>query len=607
MAASRVAVVVLAWCAALDHVCAVAMNLSTISDACEHECTECDGTQTHKWYTQDAFGNCTKRSSAKFKFFGVAHHCRIPGSDHRSVEIRDPRSCFGILEGRNAADGVTLSFNGQGPDGKVVENGTIGCNFVHDSPKVFGLTRLHDDVCFGQVFLPMAIGSQMGAVLFGIVLAALSSYFARKPHTGFIAKFEDDGEKAQAVFGPGAKAVATKTIIDKNKPHARHYVLLYRFFQVVANIWLPMALLWVVSPIIMIPLYVLLYAVPAFMQQGVKLFLQPQYLISPARCSFYGIDNHQNRAWGQLLYSMLRPFLLLAAIQVVARIAVHYGRAHGFDDTEIGHWVINAAGFWRLSLETDPGTVVFVFTAGTTVIGTVLHIILTIPVVVRGILGTDGKDNLMSLEPNPDLFDEIQMLRNTISDAAQADEEDDKDRVDALGVETLSAWNVRFAVLCAIVDLGAYLYKIFSFSTTSQYFLATITTLSLVEALTALLIGGHVQVGYKAYKQAVVTGVPDVHFLACVQWDDGLAGIPCLFMTVYGLPLLVNASPVSSLSSIIFLMTGTRALASYLQDVIDADMFASGKMSFGDEAQMANWRSLLGGGDDSEEESAGEE
>merc|ERR1711957_1015993 len=99
-------------------------------------------------------------------------------------------------------------------------------------------------------------------------------------------------------------------------------------------------------------------------------------------------------------------------------------------------------------------------------------------------------------------------------------------------------------------------------------------TVALAESLTTLVAHGHLCAAPKAFHRTVVSGVPTVEFLALTQWDDGLAGIPCLFLTVYGLPLTRINSWLTCVSSIFFLITGTRALAAYLCDITDGDMYS---------------------------------
>merc|ERR1712129_117875 len=107
-----------------------------------------------------------------------------------------------------------------------------------------------------------------------------------------------------------------------------------------------------------------------------------------------------------------------------------------------------------------------------------------------------------------------------------------------------------------------------------RYILAAVMTVSVVESMTTLVMQGHLRQAPAALRSVIVAGVPGIHYLALVQWDDGLAGIPCLWLTVYALPLTSISSPLKCACSIFFLLTGTRALASYLQDVTDSDMYS---------------------------------
>jgi len=340
-------------------------------------------------------------------------------------------------------------------------------------------------------------------------------------------------------------------------------------------VWFPMMCAWIVAPHIVLPFWLLFYVAPPFIELGPRLFSEPYYLITPHSCSFYGIDNKQKRAWGQLLFSMLRPFILVGALALFGGLAVHIAGAIGFSDQDIGDFMVNPVGFWHLAINTKRGNIVIYLITLATLVGTSMHILLTIPMVLKGMRGKRDGTSLISLAPNSQLLAEVQDLTDKICEAAHADTSDDQDRVAALEVETLSPFNVKVAMSIAVIDFAAYVYKIVSFSSTGHSFLAVVTTVSLVEAVITLLWGGHIQQAHKDIQVVSVTGVPTVHFLACCQWDDGLAGIPCLFITVYGLPLLPISTLITSCSTILFLLTGTRALAIYLQDMVDADMWSA--------------------------------
>lgn len=388
--------------------------------------------------------------------------------------------------------------------------------------------------------------------------------------THFISNMRGTLGEREVVFAPGAKAVAVRSMTSGSRGKL---LLLWRICQVIANVWLPMVVMWIVSPLIVLPLWFLLYLVPPLLVVGVEVFSVPQYVITPPRSSFFGINHHQRDATWALLFSLLRPIIFLVSVHAIGSLVVHIGRTHGYDDSLLGNLVINPVGYWRAGMQTKYGDVVTYFSSAVTIIGTLLHILMTIPPVAKRILGLGTDATFFRLTEDKKLRDRTDALAQKIRAAAALDHEDDQDRVADLEVDTLSKFEVYWFISLAIIDLGAYIYKIYSFLGEGRYALAAIMAFALSEALTTLVLGKHLQNAARSMSNVIVTGVPSVHFMACLSWDDGLAGIPCLFMTVYGLPLVATTSWLKCIVSIFFLCTGTKALAGYLMEVTDGCVF----------------------------------
>jgi len=530
--------------------------VANVSAVCVHECDECK-TIDQTWYKTDANGSCTVRSAKVPSFYAVAFHCSVHEDPIR--DIRDEQTCLNVL--RRPAHHVLLG------DVHMSFNVSDGCKLNAENVGFLGFHRLEDSVCFGQVDTTIALVTQVIALVLGLVMGWLGVRHSRKPIHA-CKNLNGDG----ANFMPGAKQIAMHNVVGG---HRLRGILFYRFNQVIANVWLPMALMWIVSPVIVLPLWVILFWVPAYMKVGTTVLAEPRYVVTPPLCSLLGIGSSHQTPHYDFLFSMLRPVIMIVAVLIIGNVTVHSGRAYGLTDMQIAAWVINPVSAWQIGMQTKWGNIVQHFTMVVTVLGTFLHIVLTIPPVMKSIGDKEHSKHDIRLVGDVPLHLEIEALANKICDAAVADEEEDLDRVAALGVETLSKFDVMVAFALAIIDFFAYLYKIYSFLTQGRYFLAAVMTIALTESLTTLTLGGHLLKARQAFQKVSVTGVPTEHFLACCQWDDGLAGIPCLWMTVYGLPLLDIESPVSCISSIFFLITGTKALGTYLRDVTDAAMFAS--------------------------------
>jgi len=375
-------------------------------------------------------------------------------------------------------------------------------------------------------------------------------------------------------------------------PRRLMYVTFYRSMEVIANVWLPMTLMWKIGPCLVLPLWFLLYWLPAFYGAGWELLSQPIHLVTTCGCSLLGISPDQDAAVWMFLFSLLRPPLMLGATYGLTELALTIGRARKWDDSDMGSYILNEQGVLNLGLNNHEGHAVLAFASWVTCLGVFFYMAMTLPPVYRSMLdmatrvpgdkATVYEGELITLEEDKELYDEVQELAERICVAAAADDEDDQDRVGDIVVSDIG-WNHKqvsmqswfctvWSVILAVLDFCSYIYKIYTFLSVSKYILAAVMTMAVTEALTTLVAHGHLQVAAKAFERTAKTGVPTTHFLALMQWDDGLAGIPSLMMSVYGLPL-VRPTQIQAISSIFFLITGTRALAVYCGDVADAGMF----------------------------------
>lgn len=534
------------------------------SSLCSYGCDNC----ANSWYEANAAGRCEKRTAEKPTCLAVAYKCRLD-----EMTIRDEQSCMDIIHTeRLGVDFARHRVHHQYVAGEVYANFSTsrGCKIVANESLLFGLEHFESEICFGQQLWLFMLGTQIAAIAIGVLLGFFSRSLTRK------CKFHDhlaDSVEHGVTFRPGARTVVMHNLVPFSR---RMAVLFYRIFQVIANVWLPMVLLWIVSPFIVVPLWVLLWIVPPFLSVGREIFKEPRHIITPSFVSLHGIAGAENQRSGShdYAFSMVRPIIFVGAVSLLGHTVVHVSLAAGASEVTIGNWVLNPVGFWRAGVEDEMGNIVLYTAACIAIIGTSFHILLTMLPVLKSLLGREDDARIIKFDTDEDLRTEFNELVQKVCVAAHFDKNDDKDRVNEHNVETLSKFNVLVALSLAVIDLCAYAYKIFTFLRDGRYPLAAVMTVAVVEALTTLVIHGHLAKASKAVRKTAVTGIPTVHFLALVQWDDGLAGIPCLFLTVYGLPLTRIDTWITCVTSIFFLISGTRALAVYLQDVTDADMYA---------------------------------
>jgi len=382
------------------------------------------------------------------------------------------------------------------------------------------------------------------------------------------------GNKAD--FWPGAKLMAANHVVKGGG--TRRLALLFRVCQTIANAWFPMTLLIFVNPCILLSLYLLLYVIPAWCVAGHALFLQPIYLITPPDLSLFGIDHIQPDFTKSYLYSAFRPFLMLGMFLLIANLV-----GVGLPGFMSAAWTFNLSGFLQAGLMEGPGPLVLDFVIIGTVVGTLVHVIMTL-VLIGQAWYDEENSKAITLVQDTKKTDAITELANNICDAAHSVDQDSSDSDDelveitkkkltALGVEPLGKKDAIIAFALAAVDLGAYAYKIWVFLRGGRYFLAFVIMVALSESFFVLILNGHLRRAPAAFRRTARDGVPTFDYLACCQWDDGLAGVPYLMTTIYGLPLAGIHTWLSTLSGIFFIFTGTRAMGKFIVDAVDSDMF----------------------------------
>lgn len=227
-----------------------------------------------------------------------------------------------------------------------------------------------------------------------------------------------------------------------------------------------------------------------------------------------------------------------------------------------------------MALSNPWGVLIVVFVVTVTIVGVVLFAIMSAFPIMKSLQRNAEYDGeCVTLEEDQELMNEFHKKAEELAHAAALDQMDDQDRVhDVEDGKPLSTFSVAFQIACAIIDFFAYVYRIYAFMKDGRYVLAFIVIAALVESITTLFYHGHIQGAYTAIMTTATCGIPTVHFLGLTQWDDGIAGIPALGLSIYGLPL-ARPTVYGPFVSIFFLITGTRALACYLGDVSDARMF----------------------------------
>jgi len=537
---------------------------------CPYNCSICE----EPWYTEGANKTCI-RSEVRSTFYTFDF---IHDSTDR---IRDEASCMRLETDSGVLPTSFGSFHG-------IFNGSTGCRVEVQGSRFFNLASVQFRVCFGAPKRSLSVCSILVGILLGVALGLASKKCdKRRPSSGFVEHMDNLSSKWR-VFGPGAKMVAKNSLV---LPSRLMYVTFYRSVEVIVNVWLPMTLLWTFGTILVIPLWFLLYWLPAFHFAGWELLSNPIHLVTLRSCSLLGISPDQDAAAWMFLFSWFRPTLMVGATYGLGEIAMRFGRARKWDDSDIGSYVFNVQGYLNLGLNNHDGHLVFCFASWVTCLGVIFYMAMTLAPVYKSMIdiatrapghnkATAYDGELITLEEDKELYDAVQELAERICVAAAADDEDDEDRVGDLWVSesnqkqvAMQSWFcTAWCVTLAVLDFCAYLYKIFTFLAASKYWLAGLMTMACTEAITTLVVHGHLQVAAKAFERTAKTGVPSTHFLALMQWDDGVAGIPSLMLSVYGLPL-IRPTQLQAISSIFFLITGTRALAVYCGDVADAGMF----------------------------------
>lgn len=456
-------------------------------------------------------------------------------------------------------------------------NSSQGCR-IHAKARMSTTWLIHaefsTEVCF-HTHNPMGIaGSLLIGFLVGLILAGVSIRCTRntvtdefEPHLGF----DED-------FWPGCKLMAADHIVKGGG--TRRFTLLFRVCQTIANAWFPMLLLIILNPVVMLSLYLLLYVIPAVGATGSAVFLQPIYLLTPPDVSLFGIDHVQPDYTISYLFHGIRPALMLGAIWLSTKIFSSH-----LDEESLGFWTFNESAFFRAGMMEGWGPVVLDFVVIGSIIGTTIYSFMCVGLVLQAKVQKRPTDPITLVKDN-DKCGKITVLAGKICEIAKgldhdSDSDTDPELIldkkakldDGLGVATLNRWSVLVALVLAVVDFCAYLYKIFVFLRSGRYFLAMIIVIALSESFFVLLLNGNLRRAPAAFRRAARDGVPTFDYLACCQWDDGLAGVPYLMTTIYGLPIAGIHTWYAAFSGIFFICTGTRAMGKFMMDVVDSDMF----------------------------------
>lgn len=542
--------------------------------------------EANPWYDQDENQTCGRRNELEPEFYSWDISCRIK----ESTEIRDPESCQRVLK-----DTATEAEFFWGKISTSFDNKT-GCRVSVTNASWIGLERLDAKVCFGVSHPMIVIVTQIGAIFLGMILGMLGNCTLRNPRDRELPAHVEDYNtrllhnplrktnwKVLEPLGPGSRKVAKNTLAPFRR---RFYIAIFRGLQVIANLWLPMTMLWYFNPVIVASLWVGLYAIPAFLSSGFQVLQEPRLFITQGKISLLGIDTGEHQLPGgyHYMFEFIRPPIMITLGVWLSRLVIHISGYWGADNEVQAIAALNPNAYMKLADQNSSGHTLTLTVLAVTSVGTLGYMLMILPPMMVSLcecLEREKTDNVwlcrglytwVAFDVDPDFTRKFDEKAFEVMVAGYQDLSDDKDRVADLNVATISKNSAMISLGMACIDFGSYIYKIITFIRCDNYYLAAWMSMSCAEAIFTLWYRDHFAHAKRAFTNTHVSGIPAIHFLALCQWDDGMAGIPALALSVYGLPL-ARPAWYSAIISFFFLMTGTRALALYLADLTDAAMY----------------------------------
>jgi len=516
--------------------------------ACSFNCEDCPA---NVWYRTEE-GVCTTRTKRKAGFHQLGPHC------HSEALVRDPLSCAEARAQMLRLDevGVKIDVN----DTNVTMHGT---EEEHHFEMIFTVEDgcwiryrdLHTSVCFGQVHSLLALSTQLVALALAGLFAYCASPLAPQQTTRH--KFEQ-----------GARAlVVTAQVGWFRFLMAR----IFRFTQVVTNLWLPILTMLKYEPMLVWPAWLLLYYMPTLSGAGRAFLANPELVNAPNRCSVFGLDGTQEPAVGFYAYSALRPALFFAIFLLLAEAVAWI----------LGEPVLQVAinkGIWyRIGMSNAWSRVLVTIICHICVYCTSFYMVAASLLVLWSSLKSGKGGSICGLQLDEDnstrkridkLVDEIvDVLDARMVDSQRSDAE--REQVKSVGVEPAAPFFIVWSLIVAAVDFASYVWSVATFLRRARYVLAAVIAASLWESIFLLMRRGHLLRAKEALLDTMSAGVQSLDFRALVSWDAGIAGVPALMCKIYGLPSTDARGIVPFALNLLFMITSTRAMAVFICEEID--------------------------------------
>jgi len=509
-----------------------------MNDTALHEVTcgyACDECVPNVWYEMVGPTQCGARSTKQPKFYRVFSHCR-PRS-----EIRDPASCAHAKAHRLRDVFVPRFWDPEGST-DIRFDAYRGCVIAH------GKTRSVARICFGDVPLRYTIASQSLAAILGMGSVLFLARHSAVPRMSW---------HRRSNFHRGAELAVMRAYVGKRVLLA---VNVFRCSEVVTNVWLPMATMWVLKANAVVLAWFLTHLLPNVLIKGPDALRNPALLAIDVQRPLIGLDLCWSYAIGQFLLSMIRS---------VGFVGISLALAHLVGIISGTRTMVNEGAFYDLLLQSgwEPA-----LTAGavlTSVVGAVTCFVMKVAFLCPCFQIRLGNSERAFAEVVAKVPKICEIAERSVESGEEGKVEDVKRVITFSGAQVQSGAGIVWLIVPAVVHCLSYPYSVVCFILSSHAVMAAVISMGMWISFTTAVRTGLFFSMFETVKQSLTTGIATRRLLILKDLDKGIMGVPALMTQIYGLPLAVHPQAINCLLTAILMFSSTKAMVDFVVEHVD--------------------------------------